>query len=243
MWQLSAAVVVWACVAGSAVFWGLRLFVAPQAVPPGTPVAALGASGGADLARVLGEDPSPAVTEAEAQLPQSERFKLIGVLSPPASRAQREGVALIAIDDQPAKAYRIGAAIEGDTVLQAVQARGAVLGTRDGVALVSLQLAPPAPPATGTLPAAGAPALPPRSGPMAPPMPGDKGLPRRPGAAQPLAYAPRPVQQPMVQTPQSVMQTHLGQTYPGQTHQGAESGADDSNADEEQPTAGGLPVR
>ncbi len=236
MWQQSAALVVWACVAGSAVFWGLRLFVAPQAVPPGTPVASLGATGGADLARVLGEEPAPAVTEAEAQVPQSERFKLIGVLSPPASRARREGVALIAIDDQPAKAYRIGAPIEGDTVLQAVQARGAVLGTRDGVALVSLQLAPPAPPATGTLPAAGASTVPMRAAPlttMAPTMPGDKGLPRRPGAALPLVQGPRPVQQPMLQTPQSVMQTHLG----------AQSGADESHIDDEPPTVGGVPVR
>jgi general secretion pathway protein C len=64
----------------------------------------------------------------------------VGVLSPRASTARREGVALIALDGKPAKAYKVGAVVEGDKVLQSVGARNATLGPKGGPAVVALSL-------------------------------------------------------------------------------------------------------
>ena len=127
---------VWALAAGSGLYWGLQVFVKPQAAPAYTQTAAA-----------------------------DERFQLIGVVSPPSRQAAREGVALIAVDGRPAKAFRVGAVVEGDTVLQTVAARGVTLGPRNGPALVALNLPPPAPASTGTLPNMGGDLPPPpRSG-------------------------------------------------------------------------------
>jgi general secretion pathway protein C len=133
------------------------VFVKPPAAPPHTQTAAATPALAGDLTRLLGNDPPPpAAPEAEAAVPTDARFQLIGVVSPPARAAAREGVALIAIDGQPPKAYKVGAVVEGDTVLQNVAARGVTLGPRNGPPLVALNLPPPAPPATGSLPALGA---------------------------------------------------------------------------------------
>jgi general secretion pathway protein C len=87
----------------------------------------------------------------------SSRFKLIGVVAPRAERAAAEGLALIAIDGKPPKAYRVGAAVDGELVLQRVHARGADLGARDAtVASVALDVPPLPPPATGRPGAGGA---------------------------------------------------------------------------------------
>ena len=140
---------VWALVAGSALFWGLKLTSRPLPVPPQTQVAAPGVALQGDLTRLLG---------AEAPAPTDARFALIGVVNPKAAQAAREGLALIAVDGKPPRAYRVGAVIEGTHVLKAVSARGATLDLKDGGAQVALSIAPPAPAATGTLPGAGAPA-------------------------------------------------------------------------------------
>ena len=89
------------------------------------------------------------------------RFRLIGVVAPRAAAAAAEGLALIATDGKPAKAYRVGTAVDGEMVLLAVHARGASLGPRGQPAQVALELPALPPPATGTLPgAAGLPPLP-----------------------------------------------------------------------------------
>jgi general secretion pathway protein C len=171
---------VWALVAGSALFWGLRLFVKAPAAPRETVVAQ--ASGGArgDLTRLFGIDaPPPPAEEAPAPVADA-RFQLIGVVSPRSSGAVREGVALIAVDGKPARAFRVGATVTGDTVLQAVRQRGATLGPRGGPGAVALELAPLPAPATGQLPSIGgdgAPAMPSQPlpagmRPMRPGMPG-----------------------------------------------------------------------
>jgi general secretion pathway protein C len=147
-WTLMA----WALVAAAVLFWGMRLFVSAPPVPPGTPVAAIGPVVRGDLTRLLGKDPPPVVA-ATAEAPPDARFQLIGVVTPRATAAAREGLALIAVDGKPAKAYRVGAVIEGLTILKSVAARGAMLGPREGAPLVTLSLAPPAAAATGALPA------------------------------------------------------------------------------------------
>jgi general secretion pathway protein C len=142
----------WALVAAAALFWGLRVFVRAPPVPPGTPVATIGPAARGDLTRLLGNDPPPPVVAAVAEAPPDARFQLIGVVTPRATAAAREGLALIAVDGKPAKAYRVGAVIDGQTILKSVAARGAMLGPRDGAAQVTLSLAPPAAANTGALP-------------------------------------------------------------------------------------------
>jgi general secretion pathway protein C len=146
---------VWAGVAGSAVAWGLKIFVQPPAAPPQALVAETGRAAHGDLTRLLGVDP-PAPVAATAPVPAADaRFKLVGVVSPRSPQAAREGLALIAVDGKPPRAYRVGAVVDGAHVLQAVNPRGATLGPADGTALVALKLPPPSAAATGVLPPAG----------------------------------------------------------------------------------------
>lgn len=100
-----------------------------------------------DLTRLFGVDAAPVA--AAAQAPADSRFRLIGVAAP---RATGEGLALIAVDGKPPRAYRVGASVDGDTVLQAVRARGATLGLRGGPAVVTLEIPPLPAAATGALP-------------------------------------------------------------------------------------------
>lgn len=143
----------WALVAASAVYWSLRVFVQPAPAPAGTVVATAEGPLRGELQRLLGADPPP--VEAAPVAVADPRFQLLGVLSAPGARAEREGVALIAVDDRPPRAYRVGMVVDGDTVLQAVHPRGAQLGPRGGLALVALELPPPAAAATGSLPGLG----------------------------------------------------------------------------------------
>lgn len=143
--------VVWALVATAAVYWGVKLVANPQPVPAHAQLAVPGAAPGGDLSRLLGAGPAPAEVVAEAPPPpppEASRFQLIGVVA--ARRAPTsQGVALIAVDGKSARAFRVGTVIDGDLVLQSVQARGAVIGQRGGVSRVTLELPPLAPPATG----------------------------------------------------------------------------------------------
>ncbi len=127
--------VLWALVAASAVYWGLKLtaragaVAAPVAVrtpPPADPVA---------VARLLGS--SPKGPEGVPVASVSSRFVLTGVV---ASR-NRQGAALIAVDGKPAKPFGVGAAVEEGLVLQSVEGRRAVLAaTMEGPATVTLEL-------------------------------------------------------------------------------------------------------
>ena len=149
---------VWALVVASAFFWGLRVFVQAPAAPRDTLVAQPGGDVRGDLTRLFGAEAPPPLPEEQAPAPEPDpRFTLVGVVSPRSAAAAREGVALIAIDGNPAKAYRVGMVVDGNTVLQSVQARGAQLGPRGGPSLVALELPPLPPPATGTLPSIGGP--------------------------------------------------------------------------------------
>lgn len=181
---------VWALVAGSGLFWGLRLFVKAPAAPAYTQVAGAATAPRGDLTRLLGNDPPPPTTEAAPEAAADARFQLVGVLSAPPRQASREGVALIAIDGQPPKAYRVGARIDGDKIVQSVEARGVNLGLRNGPVLVALNLPPPTPPATGSLPDLGN-----GNGPRpstVPPLPGQQ---RPPGLPMP-AVEPQEMVEP-----------------------------------------------
>lgn len=156
---------VWALVAASSVFWGMRLMAKPLPVPSGAAVATPGLAAEADLTALLGTKPPPATPDAGPAAPpppESSRFQLLGVVAARhAARAQ--GVALIAVDGKTPRAYRVGAVVDGDLVLQSVQQRAATIGPRGGATLVSLELPPLPPPATG-VPGAGGPAMPTAAG-------------------------------------------------------------------------------
>lgn len=179
-----------ALVAASATFWALRLS-APRApwvqapagdtAPEALPVEAaqlsalLGAGGGGDKA--------VSASAAPAAPALASRFVITGVVASPSS----QGVALIAVDGQPAKPYRVGAVIVEGVMLQSVAPRKAVLAaSRKGPALLTLELpaatsgvAATAPPSTlsivpsvATPPVAVAPAVvTPAVMPAAPPKP------------------------------------------------------------------------
>jgi len=142
---------VWATVAASAVFWGVTLLEPAPPLSRAMQTPATGRAAGLDqLDRLLGADTlPPAPAEAPAPL-AGAHFQLLGVVSPSDDRAAAEGLALVAVDGRPARAFRVGAAVDGEVVLQAVGARSARLGPRDGAAAVVLSLAPPQPAATGS---------------------------------------------------------------------------------------------
>jgi len=174
-----AAFVIWAAVAASAVFWAMRLWAKPIAAPAHAVVVSAASGARGDLSRVFGADAAPVAADPEQEQPD-ERFKLIGVVAPRAGAARVGGIALIATDGGPPKAYRVGAAVDGALVLQDVQRRGATLGPRGQPAEVDLQL----------------PALPP---------PGSSSVPNavaRPGA-RPPAILPQPPRMPLA-VPQGV---------------------------------------
>ena len=157
----TSALLIWAAVAGAAVFWGLRLFGTSPPAPPHAQAAPAAAVVRADLARILGPDPAPvAATPPTGQASPSQaeqaRFQLLGVIATGSA-----GWAAIAVDGKPARTYRVGQVVDGSSVLQKVAARGVEIGPRGGAPTVSLQLSPLAPAATGRPGAAlGAPLLP-----------------------------------------------------------------------------------
>ncbi|HWH83431.1 MAG TPA: type II secretion system protein N [Burkholderiaceae bacterium] len=149
-----SAFVIWALVAATAVFWGLRLLVrAPQAPAYAVPVGDATAVR-ADLTRLLGSAPVAAVSVAAAPEAAS-RFKLWGVVAARDANAA-PGVALIAVDGKMPKAYPVGARIDDDLVLQSVSLRSASIAPSGGTGqTITLQLPPPVAAATGSLPLPG----------------------------------------------------------------------------------------
>jgi general secretion pathway protein C len=148
------AFVIWAAVAASAAFWALRLFVPSLPVPAHATTVSMAASVRNDLTALLGAEARAAAVSSEPEPVADSRFHLVGVVSPRGATTGSDALALIAVDGKPARAYRVGAAVDGDTVLQSVTSRGAALGPKGGVASVALDIPALAPAATGTMPAA-----------------------------------------------------------------------------------------
>lgn len=150
------AFVIWALVAAIAVFWGLRLGARAPETPPNAVAAGDSPALRGDLTRLLG---APPVAAAAVQItPEAaSRFKLIGVMAPKGASAasadpKSRGVALIAVDGKPPKAYPVGARLDGELVLQSVSLRTASIGPAQGTSAMKLELPPPMAAATGTLP-------------------------------------------------------------------------------------------
>lgn len=128
-----------------------------------------------DQSRVVGAYPPPAEPVAAPVTP-GDRFKLVGVVAPRESVPSSEWVALIAVDDEPARAFIIGAAVKGDIVLREVSARGAILGQGEGSVTIGLELLPATETGTAQVPTAGSGLEPPD----VPPGHGSKYLPLPP---------------------------------------------------------------
>lgn len=183
-----SAFVIWALVAATAVFWGLRLGTRPAEAPPYTvPVGDVAVARG-DLSRLLGATPTAAAA-AVAAPEVASRFRLLGIMAPKAAAASAQpghGVALIAVDGKPPKAFVVGAALDTNLILQSVSLRTAAIGPAQGAAAVTLELPPLVAAATGTLPALGAGAPPNPAAPVAPAAPAFVRPPPPPIVPQPV---------------------------------------------------------
>ena len=143
---------IWALVAASTAFWGIKIFAAPRPVPSGAQAPQAIAANG-PMERLFGAV-VVATVAAPPQHPESERFQLVGVIAAPGAADTRDGVAIVSIDGQPAKPWHIGATLDGNTTLLAVAKRTADFGPQGGPTAFSLQLPEPAAAETGTLPVA-----------------------------------------------------------------------------------------
>lgn len=215
-----AAFVIWAAVAASAVFWAMRLLVKPMPAPGYATVVSSASGFKGDLSRLLGVDEVPAAAVAAdpaAPAPADTRFKLIGVVAPRSVAAKREGLALIATDGKPPRAYRVGSTVDGRWVLLAVHARGASLGPAGQAAQVDLTLPALPPPASGNLSSLGAAPLSVRSSTGTPGSPMQ--LPPPPPIDQPVAVpqtdaSGRSIDETPPERPTQVPQTSPGRTRP-----------------------------
>lgn len=138
-----AAFFLWALAALSASYWFTKVNgvsgVSASVPAPAGEVPAVQAS---DLARVFGPakaaDGAPA-TAGVAPPDPSSRLRLLGVVA----NRTHQGVALISVDGQPARPYRVGSALDGGWTLRQVGARSATLGaSTGGNGPFTLELAP-----------------------------------------------------------------------------------------------------
>ena len=127
----------WALAAGSLGFWGLRLSADASVASVNAEITQVKFDPLA-LARILGANSAQAV-QATPQVSLASRFSLQGVVA----GAPNGGAALIAMDGQPARPYRIGSSLEGGLLLQSTNGRQVILSaTTDGPALVTLEMPP-----------------------------------------------------------------------------------------------------
>ena len=133
-----AAGFLWAGAAALAVFWGLKLSAPRQvlAVPQAGGPAAVQVDGAA-MARLFGVQEGAPVAAPAAPT----RWRLLGVM---AGKNSGGGAAVIAVDDQPAKVFRVGAVVADGLVLQSLRSdapRAVTLGAGvDGPAAMTIAL-------------------------------------------------------------------------------------------------------
>lgn len=126
----------WALAAASVVLWGLRLSAPASSMAEAAAAPTPSAPDTQAIARLLGALPLASATPTQAAAAPS-RYALVGVL---AARDGASGAALIAVGSAPARTYRIGAAVDGDLVLQSLGRSSASLGPKGAGASVELDL-------------------------------------------------------------------------------------------------------
>jgi len=144
----SLAFIAWALVAVLAVAWALGSFDPSQSAPSHRSLVGPAVHASVSMTRAARAEPSPVEPPPEAPAMSADRFKLVGVVSRgPVSRVSSptpiEGIALIAVDGKPARAFRVGATVEGDMVVREVSQFGAILGPQGGGVAIPLQVSSP----------------------------------------------------------------------------------------------------
>ncbi len=144
--------VIWALVAGTTMFWGLRLFVRTSLAPPSLVALNDATAARTDFAKLLGSEDAPVVVAA-AVVPESTRFKLIGVMAGKANAGSlTPGLALIAVDGKPPRTFAAGSRVDDELVVQSLSLRTASLGPAQGPTSFVLEMPPLTAASTGTLP-------------------------------------------------------------------------------------------
>jgi general secretion pathway protein C len=150
-----SAFVVWAVVAASLAFWGLRLLARSADVPGDALPVSMGHAVRGDLARLF---PAPVKETTVAEQPAlASRMKLIGVVAPPRENPTAEsGIALISLDGKPPRAVRVGQRVDRreDIVVQSIAQTRVVVGPAAGNGQATLTLAGMPAPSVGSLPPA-----------------------------------------------------------------------------------------
>jgi general secretion pathway protein C len=127
-----------ALAAASVVYWGLRWsepISSPRANSDGFSQRPVDTG---RIAQLLGASATPANGPAVIATTQ---YKLLGVIA--GAKGRGIGSALIAIDSEPAKPYKVGDRLSDDLLLQSVTARGATLAPgMQEPASVELELPP-----------------------------------------------------------------------------------------------------
>jgi len=118
-----AAGLLWLAAGLSAGYWVLLAWGRSPVVPVSAMAPAQVAADTAAVARSLGALPAAVPTGAVASA-APPRYNLLGVVAV----GTRDGAALIAVDGQPPRPYRLGASLEGGLVLQSVSRRAVHLG-------------------------------------------------------------------------------------------------------------------
>lgn len=124
---------VWALAAASIAFWGLRMPKTEVATAVAVPVSASQppVDQSAPMAKALGQA-ATAATNPSTQA--NSTYKLMGVIA----SASGQGSALIAVDGQPAKAYRVGQTVQDGWTLASLTARQARLTSSVSELLLAL---------------------------------------------------------------------------------------------------------
>lgn len=131
-----AALLLWGVLAAGVAYWVLHFPTRATTVLPGVSASVptqLPDTG--HMGRALGQVQAQAVASVD-----SNRFQLLGVIASASGR----GSALIAIDGQPPKAWRVGQAVQEGVYLQKLAPRQAWLGqTLTGPSQWALRMADP----------------------------------------------------------------------------------------------------
>lgn len=214
--------IVWAALAASLVFWGLRLSGRSAPVPAHAETVVMGQAVQGDVLRLF------AATRAASQplgaAPEAAgRYKVLGVAAPSARSSM--GWALLSIDGQPPRAVAVGGHVDGEWILQSVTQSRVEIGPKGAAAAVALELALLPPAATGTLASAGDAAAPGKvvsvpaeaaltpSGGLAAPSPGRRAL--SGGSGSPSGQAAQGLPLPVPPSAAGVVATEPSRENPG----------------------------
>lgn len=148
-----SVLLIWSCVAASAVFWSFRLLARPLPVPESARLASAAPVQNADWSRLLGAAAQPAEVAAVAVIAAASRFRLVGVAAAGLGLGPGPAVevALIAVDGMPPRAFRVGQRVVDGFLLSDVGRRGATLAAgASGAETVVLEMPLPTVAATGS---------------------------------------------------------------------------------------------